>query len=274
MDKEQAEAILGMMKSLQSAVGDINRKLDILMSGAPSHVENSDRMVQEMQEMALERAKENDSSQQHGKPSFKNLSIDSSTTSLISAKTEKPQACPPMKKSETSVSSMSAIKRAAKNASKLFSLQKPTRVDPEEFIPTDQSKPLHPLPPLMDEKTGEENEDTVLISNCKLYRFDPDSNVHKERGVGEIKILRNKETGRHRCIMRRESTLTICIHFSIVKGLEAKIKGTKPHVILWACRDYSENMALGSDEIFSARFRDEQTATDFCQKMNNIADSL
>ena len=44
----------------------------------------------------------------------------------------------------------------------------------------------------------------------KLYRFDKDGNQWKERGVGIVKLLKHKETGKVRLVMRQNKTLKIC----------------------------------------------------------------
>lgn len=45
---------------------------------------------------------------------------------------------------------------------------------------------------------------------CKLYRFDKEGNQWKERGVGTVKLLEHKETGKVRLVMRQSKTLKIC----------------------------------------------------------------
>ena len=44
-------------------------------------------------------------------------------------------------------------------------------------------------------KTGEEDEETLVAHRCKAFRFDEGENEWKERGKGEIRILKHKETG-------------------------------------------------------------------------------
>ncbi|EEF31887.1 ran binding protein, putative [Ricinus communis] len=44
--------------------------------------------------------------------------------------------------------------------------------------------------------TGEEDEDSILDLKAKLYRFDKEGNQWKERGVGNVKLLKHKESGK------------------------------------------------------------------------------
>ncbi|RWW40549.1 hypothetical protein BHE74_00054075 [Ensete ventricosum] len=62
--------------------------------------------------------------------------------------------------------------------------------------------------------TGEEEEDVLLDLKAKLYRFDKEGNQWKERGTGSVKLLKHRETGKVRLVMRQVKTLKICAnHF-------------------------------------------------------------
>ena len=57
-----------------------------------------------------------------------------------------------------------------------------------------------------------------FYSRAKLFRYDNESepNEWKERGTGECKLLKHKETGYRRILMRRDKTLKICAnHYSM-----------------------------------------------------------
>jgi len=45
---------------------------------------------------------------------------------------------------------------------------------------------------------------------AKLFRFDRDSREWKERGTGEVRLLKHKENGKTRLVMRRDKTLKVC----------------------------------------------------------------
>ncbi len=70
--------------------------------------------------------------------------------------------------------------------------------DPEEEVVGDY-KPLVNLPEVQI-STGEEEEAIVLNIRTKLYRWD--DSQWKERGVGNLKILKSNATGRVRVLMR------------------------------------------------------------------------
>lgn len=50
----------------------------------------------------------------------------------------------------------------------------------------------------------------MFFRKAKLYRFDKEGNQWKERGVGNVKLLKHKETGKVRLVMRQSKTLKIC----------------------------------------------------------------
>lgn len=54
-------------------------------------------------------------------------------------------------------------------------------------------EPIVQLPECVDLKTGEEDEDEMFRQRAKIYRYE--GTEWKERGVGDMKILKNKLTG-------------------------------------------------------------------------------
>ena len=52
--------------------------------------------------------------------------------------------------------------------------------------------------------TGEENDEVIVKFRSKLYRFA--DKQWKERGIGEIKLLKNKDSNKIRVLMRQEKT--------------------------------------------------------------------
>ena len=63
------------------------------------------------------------------------------------------------------------------------------------------------LPPQVELKTGEEDEEPLYCHRAKLFRFTDDQ--WKERGLGDVKILRHKQTNKCRIVMRREQVREI-----------------------------------------------------------------
>lgn len=56
-----------------------------------------------------------------------------------------------------------------------------------------------PLPEKVDVKTGEEQEEVLYCHRAKLFRFN--DGEWKERGIGDIKILKKTDTGKLRYVL-------------------------------------------------------------------------
>jgi Ran-binding protein 1 len=82
---------------------------------------------------------------------------------------------------------------------------------PEEHEPNAEFEPVVHLTQKVETKTHEEGEELVFrIQKAKLFRFDREAREWKERGTGEVKLLKHIENGKIRLLMRREKTLKVC----------------------------------------------------------------
>lgn len=62
----------------------------------------------------------------------------------------------------------------------------------------------------VDTKTNEELEEQTFKMRAKLFKFDRDSREWKERGTGDVRLLKHRENGKTRLVMRRDKTLKVC----------------------------------------------------------------
>ncbi|VUZ47137.1 unnamed protein product [Hymenolepis diminuta] len=140
--------------------------------------------------------------------------------------------------------------------------------DDEEVTPSDLSqisfKPLiDHLPDKVEIVTGEEGEDVLFEARAKLFRFDSSAggeSVWKERGLGQLKILKNQATNRVRLVMRREQVHKVCCNHWITPGMTIKpMEGSKAVVTpwVWWAVDFSHEDAgpEGRREMLSVRFK-------------------
>ena len=111
--------------------------------------------------------------------------------------------------------------------------------DDEEYVPDQEFQPLVSLPEV-EVKTGEEDEEKLFGERAKLYRMDTESKQWKERGIGEIKILRNRISGRLRIVMRREQVLKLCANHYITAAMKLVPMKTSETSLCWVANDYSE----------------------------------
>jgi len=75
-----------------------------------------------------------------------------------------------------------------------------------EELPIENTCDMKPI----EMKSGEEDEDVLFMERCKLFRFR--DKEYKERGVGDIKFLKHRTTGKGRLIMRREQINLVCLN--------------------------------------------------------------
>ncbi|KAJ0983873.1 hypothetical protein J5N97_002229 [Dioscorea zingiberensis] len=100
--------------------------------------------------------------------------------------------------------------------------------------------------------TGEEHEDVHLDLKAKLYRFDKDGNQWKERGTGSVKILKHKETGKFRLVMRQAKTLKICANHPVLQLIMMQGHAGNYKSCVWHATDFSDGEL--KDEMFCIRF--------------------
>ena len=125
--------------------------------------------------------------------------------------------------------------------------------------------------------TGEEDEDLIFKIRAKLFRFR--DGEWKERGTGDLKLLRHNKDKRIRCIVRQDKTLKIVANFIIGKKPLCELK---PHqgsekMFMFVAYDCSEEtpvfekfvIKLGNAEKaknFLKNFQDAQTFNDLAKE--------
>ncbi|EDO37940.1 predicted protein, partial [Nematostella vectensis] len=95
--------------------------------------------------------------------------------------------------------------------------------------------------PKVEVVTGEENEEALFSHRAKLYRYDKDSNQWKERGVGDIKILKNATDQKCRILMRRDQIRKLCANHNITSEIKLLPMSTSDRAWVWtSLADLSE----------------------------------
>lgn len=143
-------------------------------------------------------------------------------------------------------------------------LNKSHNEDEDDYVPTAQFKPVIELPELIATKTGEEDEDCVFEHRAKLLRYIKDTKEWKDRGIGNIKILVNKnDKNKVRLLMRRDQVLKLCCNQLITKHTKFSKKSEK--ALTWVGHDYSENEL--SIETLAIQFKLPETCKEFNSKI-------
>lgn len=84
--------------------------------------------------------------------------------------------------------------------------------------------------------TGEDDETVLYAHRAKLLRFS--GSQWKQRGLGDVTILKHKYTGKLRVVMRNDEILNVCLNHILDNDVAYKPKQTKSW--LFMVNDYSE----------------------------------
>ena len=101
------------------------------------------------------------------------------------------------------------------------------------------------------ESTGAAHTDS-LSRRAKLFRYDKDTNQWKERGTGDIKFLKHKDSKKIRVLMRREKTHKICANHYLVPSLKLAPNVGSDRSWVWTATDFSEEAP--TVELLAIRF--------------------
>lgn len=113
--------------------------------------------------------------------------------------------------------------------------------------------------------TGEEDESILYSQRAQLLHF-YDSEWHR-RGIGQVKILKNKCNGKLRVVMRHEDiNEPVCLNHILNEDVHYKVKTS--NAWCFAVNDYSE----GEYEIrrFCLRFKTSDIANNFKAAVDDI----
>jgi len=123
--------------------------------------------------------------------------------------------------------------------------------------------------------TGEEKEETFWKHRAKLYRWGKETGSNgewKERGLGEAKLLKHKDTGKIRFLLRQEKTLKIVAnHYVLQRDDFCKLIPNvgSDKIWVWTVNDFAD------DELklqqFALKFGQVEQANVFKEKFNEAA---
>jgi len=113
--------------------------------------------------------------------------------------------------------------------------------NPENEEPDVDFQPVVHLTEKVDTKTNEELEEQVFKMRAKLFKFDRESREWKERGTGDVRLLKHKENGKTRLVMRRDKTLKVCANHYVVPDMKLSPNVGSDRSWVWnAAADVSE----------------------------------
>ncbi|XP_066583299.1 ran-specific GTPase-activating protein-like [Prorops nasuta] len=118
-----------------------------------------------------------------------------------------------------------------------------------------------PLLPLIEVSNNEEEEVEMIKLRAKLYRYDSTSEPAewKERGTGDVKLLRHKTKNTVRVVMRRDKTLKICANHFVTPWMELKPNCGSDRAWVWSVlADFADEQL--KPELLAIRFANADTA--------------
>ncbi|KAK1751878.1 spi1-GTP-binding protein [Echria macrotheca] len=102
-------------------------------------------------------------------------------------------------------------------------------------------EPVIHLTEKVETKTNEESEEQLFKMRAKLFKFVRESSEWKERGTGDVRLLKHLENGKTRLVMRRDKTLKVCANHYIVPEMKLAPNVGSDRSWVWnAAADVSE----------------------------------
>jgi len=116
--------------------------------------------------------------------------------------------------------------------------------NPEDEAPESEDVHFEPVIRLTEKvevKTNEELEEQTFKMRAKLFKFVKEANEWKERGTGDVRLLKHKENGKTRLVMRRDKTLKVCANHYVVPDMKLSPNVGSDRSWVWnAAADVSE----------------------------------
>ncbi|CAG4932362.1 unnamed protein product [Colias eurytheme] len=113
--------------------------------------------------------------------------------------------------------------------------------------------------PLVDIQTNEEDEEELVKIRARLYRYDTSDHEWKERGTGDIKLLRHKINHTVRVVMRRDKTLKVCANHFITPDIRMNVHCGSDKAFNWSVfADYADETM--KQELLAIKFGNAQNA--------------
>ncbi len=120
-------------------------------------------------------------------------------------------------------------------------------------------EPVVKLTQFVQVETAEEDEDVTFKTRAKAYRFD--AGEWKERGTGDLKVLRHREKGTVRVLMRRDKTLKVCLNHYCVPGIELKPNVGSDKSWMYSSNDFADGEIKA--EVLCVKFTTVEAAKEF-----------
>ena len=92
--------------------------------------------------------------------------------------------------------------------------------------------------PTIETDLGEDDATEIFKAPCTLYRFD--QTEWKERGTGDIRIMRHQHKKSIRVIMRRNIVKKLCANHYLTQNQTLLAQIRSPNTWIWYATDFSD----------------------------------
>ena len=113
----------------------------------------------------------------------------------------------------------------------------------------------------------------MFSHRAKLYRFDLKAKQWKERGLGDMKILKHKQSGKARLLMRRDQILKICCNHYLTADMSLTPHNDSDKAWTWyTSLDFADEVP--KPEKLALRFKLPEVAQQFKVAFDDCISSL
>ncbi|GAA5826700.1 hypothetical protein JCM5353_000086 [Sporobolomyces roseus] len=142
---------------------------------------------------------------------------------------------------------------------------------PTEEDSTAVFEPVVKLEKAVEVKDGEEDEEVLFKMRAKLFRF-AESAEWKERGTGDVRLLKHKESKKVRLVMRRDKTLKVCANHYVTGDMALSPNiGSDRSWVYNVAADVSDGEATA--ETLAIRFANSENANLFKTAFKSAQDN-
>lgn len=120
----------------------------------------------------------------------------------------------------------------------------------------------------VDVVSGEEEEEVIYSQRGKLFVYGETlldvgsgNKTWRERGIGDIRILKHKEHSRMRVLMRQEKTMKVIVNHALDPRITLETNAGSDRSWVWSAFDFAGGELV--ETVFAIRFADSDIANNF-----------
>lgn len=143
----------------------------------------------------------------------------------------------------------------------------PAAAAPKEEESTAEFAPVVELEEV-DVVSGEEEEEVIYSQRGKLFVYGETlldvgsgNKTWRERGIGDIRILKHKEHSRMRVLMRQEKTMKVIVNHALDPRITLETNAGSDRSWVWSAFDFAGGELV--ETVFAIRFADSDIANNF-----------